>query len=455
MTNSKFFILFAILGLGFFTFSNSLADSSSNVYQIPNITFDKYSYTWGEQGKLFMESSLDNKDPQRVEVITVDNSTFNLQMSTYPTSNVFQNFVLTETGPDTGLFEWEFVISEPQTKTAYGANSNYVVVNKDTERIIFELDADPNTGYAIDAQITFPGDNTLPSDEQRQIIQEMYPSIQFRNGTLTSPYDGQGTITVQYPSQNKSPTTIDQLKAVFSIYGAHRVFEILEETGPDTGVFEGQLSFSSYESFSKIYLTEDDRNARSIGVYYLVSDDISPKYSNDIIINHGLEYSDDIPHKIHQDSILNVNSEKKAYLDDQPIKVTGVAEPEEIVHVSVVPNHGSFTLFEKVHADKDGKFETELEWSDPPSFGKYIIEAVSITNDKKAEDQITIVNMDALKSRSILIPPLQQSKMGLDADQIICKQVWKSILKPNVEIPACVKLPTYQKLLERGWIPVS
>ncbi|MCV0367580.1 MAG: hypothetical protein K5798_10020 [Nitrosopumilus sp.] len=456
--------LFAVVGM-VFLFNPVFAQESTHhqlptVYQIPDAGFDKYAYTWGEQGTLFLTSSLDNKDPQRIEVITANNSTFNYEISVYPDSIRQENFILTETGPDTGLFEWDFVISDPEARTTYDVNSNYIIVSDSTTDIHFQFEVDSISGYVATAKITYPNDNTLPSDEQIQNMFDMYPrissmhSIQFRNGTMISPYDGQGILTVQYPSQNKSPTTADQLKVAFSAYDAHRIFEVLDETGPDTGVFEGPLSFSSYQSFSKIYLIDNDKNARSLTVYYLVSDTTSTKYSNHVMIHHGLEYPDDKTGRVHQDSVLHMNSDKKAYLDDQSIKVTGLAEPEEIVHVSVFSNHGSFVLFEKVQTDKEGKFETEFALLNPYSSGAYTVEAVSITNDRKVENQIVITSMDDLKSRSISIPPLQQSKMGLDADQIVCKQVWKSVLKPNGDSPACVKLPTYAKLLERGWEPV-
>ncbi len=461
----KYFVilfLFAIMSLVVASSGiNAFADSSSNVYQIPNVGFDKYAYTWGEQGKLFMMSPLDNKDPQRIEVITANNSAFNYEISVYPDSALQENFVLTETGPDTGLFEWDFVISEPEAKTTYDVNGNYIIVSDSTEHINFEVDVDSISGYVATARITYPNDNTLPSDEQIQNMLAMYTrissmySIQFRNATMTSPYDGQGILTVQYPSQNKSPATVDRLKVAFSAYDAHRIFEILNETGTDTGVFEGPLSFSSYKSFSKIYLIKSGSNARSVTAYYLVSDTFSPIYSSHILLHHGLEYPDNKPGRVHQDSILYVNSDKKAYLDDQSIKVSGIAEPNETIHVSVLSNRGSFVLFEKLHADKDGKFETEFAWSESPSTGTYTVEAVSIADDRQVETQITITSMDDLESHSIEISPLQQSKMGLDVDQIVCKRVWKPILKPGGEIPFCVKLPTYTKLLERGWEPVT
>ncbi|WP_179372591.1 hypothetical protein [Nitrosopumilus ureiphilus] len=75
------------------------------VYQIPNPGFDKSAYVWGESGKLFMMSPLDNKDPQKIEVITANNYTFQSEIQIYPDSAIQKNFILTETGPDTGLFE--------------------------------------------------------------------------------------------------------------------------------------------------------------------------------------------------------------------------------------------------------------------------------------------------------------------------------------------------------------
>ncbi|MCV0409631.1 hypothetical protein [Nitrosopumilus sp.] len=459
--NSKLLLGLIVFASLIFVFNPVFAQNTHpqlpTVYQVPNAGFDKYAYTWGEQGKIFLASSLDNKDPQRIEVITSNNSTFSYEISVYPDSTRQENFILTETGPDTGLFEWDFVVSDPEAKPTYDVNSNYIIVSDSTTDIHFQFDVDSINGYVATAKITYPNDNTLPSDEQIQNMFDMYPrissvhSIQFRNGTMISPYDGQGILTVQYPSQNKSPTTVDQLKVTFSAYDAHRIFEVLDETGPDTGVFEGSLSFSSYKSFSKIYLIKNENNVRSITAYYLVSDTESPTYSNNILLHHGLEYPDNTSGRIHNDLRLSVHSDKKAYLDDQSIKVTGYAEPDEIINVSLLSTRGSHVLFEQVHADNNGMFDTEFTLTDPSSSGKYDINAVSIKNDKQTTTQITITSIDDLKTRSIDVPPLQQSQMGLQPDEIVCKQVWKKLIKPGGESPACVTLPTYEKLLERGW----
>jgi len=95
-------------------------------------------------------------------------------------------------------------------------------------------------------------------------------------------------------------------------------------------------------------------------------------------------------------------------------------------------------------------------WKTPDiSSGVYTVQAVSLKNDQQTTKKITITSLEDLESRSIMISPKQQFEMGLSPDQMVCKQVWKLILKPGGEFPACVKLPTYSKLLERGWMSVN
>ena len=52
-------LLFAIASLTTVSYSaDVLADFSNKVYQIPNIDFDKYSYTWAEEGKFYLKLNL-------------------------------------------------------------------------------------------------------------------------------------------------------------------------------------------------------------------------------------------------------------------------------------------------------------------------------------------------------------------------------------------------------------
>ncbi len=453
--NSKL-LLFAFSSLIFiFNSSNDVfAESSSNVYQIPNIDFDKDSYTWGEQGSLLMVSPLDNKDPQRIEVITSNNSTFESRIHGYSdSSNPQENFVLTETGPDTGVFEWVFVITEHGTKQAYDVNSNYIIVSNSTEFVGFQFDVEPNSGYGTSARITHPDDDLFPGYGERPRT-SMYPNIQFRMIEQTSPYDGHGTITVRYPSHNMSPVTTEQLTIGFSAQGANSIFEILNETGPDTGVFDGPLSISTHPSFSKLQITNDDGFPSRTDIRYLDSDTLFSSISHALVLHHEFEFPDNKPGRIHSDSDLSVHSDKKAYLAGQPIRISGFSEPDEIIHVTLLAHKGPEVMFEKIQSGGNGEFKTEFILPDGASSGMYSLAVTSIKNDKQEKRSMIIASIEDLQSHSIRIPPRQQSEMGLSADQIVCKRVWKSLLKPSGNIPVCVELPTYHKLLERGWEPV-
>ncbi len=52
---------------------------------------------------------------------------------------------------------------------------------------------------------------------------------------------------------------------------------------------------------------------------------------------------------------------------------------------------------------------------------------------------------------SSTIPPLQQNKLGVNAESVSCKSGLMLAIKSSEMKPACVKPDTKQKLIERGW----
>ena len=87
--------------------------------------------------------------------------------------------------------------------------------------------------------------------------------------------------------------------------------------------------------------------------------------------------------------------------------------------------------------------------------GPYTVSVTSIKHDQQTTKQIVVTSLEDLQSRSIHVPPSQQSQMGLTSDEIVCKRVWKKLIKPGGDFPSCFTLPTYEILLERGWAKVS
>ena len=50
-----------------------------------------------------------------------------------------------------------------------------------------------------------------------------------------------------------------------------------------------------------------------------------------------------------------------------------------------------------------------------------------------------------------ILPPLKQMKLGVNVEEIVCKEGLELIFKPSNDFPACVKPTTVEKLVERGW----
>jgi len=56
-----------------------------------------------------------------------------------------------------------------------------------------------------------------------------------------------------------------------------------------------------------------------------------------------------------------------------------------------------------------------------------------------------------IKEPSTPIPPRHQTGLGIDSSEILCKENQKLLLKSTNGNPACVKLDTWIRLLDRGW----
>lgn len=58
------------------------------------------------------------------------------------------------------------------------------------------------------------------------------------------------------------------------------------------------------------------------------------------------------------------------------------------------------------------------------------------------------------ENHRINITPLQQTKIGISAQNVICEENLELVIKNNA-IPACVKLESVPRLIERGWLEKS
>lgn len=58
---------------------------------------------------------------------------------------------------------------------------------------------------------------------------------------------------------------------------------------------------------------------------------------------------------------------------------------------------------------------------------------------------------DPLKGVTQLLSPLKQFVMGINANEVVCKEGLELLLKKSDGSPLCVKPQTKEKLIERGW----
>jgi len=328
------------------------------VYQIPDIVFDKLVYTWGDQVNIQLVAPLDNQDSKIIENLESTSATFPFRIHTTPEYGALENYTLVETGPDTGIFQGSFMIIKPgDYKTSgLGPDDGFLKVDSSIRRIDLSFDVGPDTLMSRGAEFTHPKDPDPPSEYVINKTHPIYPNIKFDWMESTSPYDGIGAISVQFPSQNISETIVDILNAHFSSYGDDGIYVILRETGPDTGIFEGILPIATYDSFTKLTLSKSDNALRSSHVQYQIDDGLTfGSESNSLLLHNGLEYS--TPNQnIPQNTNLILQTDKNSYLPSQPILVSGTADPDDTLHLMILFENGSTEKFQQKHTSNDGFF---------------------------------------------------------------------------------------------------
>jgi hypothetical protein len=123
-----------------------------------------------------------------------------------------------------------------------------------------------------------------------------------------------------------------------------------------------------------------------------------------------------------------------------------------------------------IDSTRDGKDKPYLVFVGTWERGTHRIRATEIQNDNgtrtleigftKGDNHIGIVGTYFIENNSTSTisnrfgawSPLQQYEKGFDAQDVVCKSGLQLLIKAEDDTPACVKLQTAQKLVERGWI---
>jgi hypothetical protein len=180
----------------------------------------------------------------------------------------------------------------------------------------------------------------------------------------------------------------------------------------------------------------------------------------------------------HVTFLLNITKQNQTLLKETFHSHSGLLAIKLISNDTV----GNWTVFGEPDPllgwmPKDGKLE--INSSLQKGLYHFEITIVTIDNDKSifllqdapkfdswwtVDDNNNIFRNDQLNQNNlpftILESPLKQFKSGIAANDVKCKEGLQLVIKGNDDSPACVKLDTAQKLVERGWgsnadIPIS
>lgn len=141
------------------------------------------------------------------------------------------------------------------------------------------------------------------------------------------------------------------------------------------------------------------------------------------------------------------------FVNNQDANTLSGKSIDTVVHITRNTGSSPEVVFSKeIHSQaKPCEWIASTEWEFTPQEGEYRMD-VTITEDNKTYSQY--VAKFSVKSDVISpdhMSPLKQFKSGIAANDVKCVQGFQLVIKSEDNSPACVKLQTAQKLVERGW----
>ncbi|WP_297442286.1 hypothetical protein [Nitrosopumilus sp.] len=224
------------------------------------ISLDKKVYTWTDKVYVTITAPDHNFDKNKIDEIG-SKSTNEIKISTR--ANKLSQYKLAETGGDTGIFTGEVIL----TGFKHDADGNSRTGNIDG------IDTNPRTqpksgggptngfletknddGLTISFQFTDKETSTASA-----LIRWNIGDIEWVQGASSA--NGNGIIRVIDPDMNLNPETVNTFVIdAWSDSDLGGIDLTVTETGPATGIFEGQITFSSKDQSSghKLRVSEGD-----------------------------------------------------------------------------------------------------------------------------------------------------------------------------------------------------
>lgn len=433
-----------ILVSGLFALQLVFADSElPPVYQKGQVILDKYRYTLGDTITVTVISPLNNTDPNALDtVVTAKESGLESKRVVHLSGRS-----LTESGPDTGIFVGKFQITKPGDKPSANPKSvdGYLEVSPDSDSIAVMLKNIQDGGTSGMTEGYTHSSNQTELDGLFNRTISSYPNAQFRWKESISPSEGIGVIRVVYPEQNISDKVDSLVARLF--HDSERMYVTLNETGNDTGVFETEIPVTTQYSPTKLTLKPSQWNY--VSVEYYIDDHLSSTH-NSFNLHSSLANPDSKPSDMAKPMTIQTNNDW--YLSNQQIAINGQAEPDEDLNIVLFSKKtNGQEKFRHTKADHTGSFSASISWNETFSSGSHTIGIVGSKHGEMSTKDIMLVSLDKLRSHSIDVSPKQQLQMGILPEDIVCRQVWKIVLKPDGKTPTCLEPPTAFELEKRGW----
>ncbi|WP_026089938.1 MULTISPECIES: hypothetical protein [Nitrosopumilus] len=214
------------------------------------ISLDKKVYTWTDRVYVTIVAPDHNFDQNKIDEIG-SKSTNEIKISTR--ENKLSMYKLTETGPDTGIFTGEVILTgfkhdadgNPRTGNIDGIDTNPRTQPKTgggpTNGF---LESKNDDGLSISFQFTDRETSTASA-----LIRWNIGEVEWLQGTTTA--NGHGIIRVIDPDMNLNPETVNTFTIdMWSDSDLGGIDVTVTETGPATGIFEGDVTFSTKDQSS-------------------------------------------------------------------------------------------------------------------------------------------------------------------------------------------------------------
>ena len=160
---------------------------------------------------------------------------------------------------------------------------------------------------------------------------------------------------------------------------------------------------------------------------------------------------------------IDLLTSKKVYFPGEIIQIIGHFLPNAVLHIDLVNPLDNSKNSTQVQTDDTGRFQKKIlipynavngTWKILASSGNRLLSVdISIisSNYNKQNETINTNSLGPTWVSPKIESPLKQFKSGTSAKSIVCGEGLILVIKADDGSPACVKLQTAQKLVERGW----